>query len=53
MSFYFYRAFHGEPCLALFHVFFSVLSNIVITSLWEERNGLCASRTFVYLFCTR
>ena len=33
-------------------VFFSLFS-IVITSPGEERAGLCASRAFVCLFCTR
>ena len=33
-------------------VFFSPFI-IVITSLGEERAGLCASRAFVCLFCTR
>ena len=30
---------------------FSVCFNILITSLEEEGTGLCASRTFVCLFC--
>ena len=30
---------------------FSVYFNILITSLGEEGTGLCASRTFVCLFC--
>ena len=34
-------------------LFFSVLFSIMITSLGEERAGLCASRAFVYLFCMR
>ena len=40
--------------LSLFSVlvFFSPFS-IVFTSLGEERAGLCASRIFVCLFCTR
>ena len=29
----------------------SVCFSILITSLWEEGAGLCASRTFVCLFC--
>ena len=33
-----------------FFVFFSVRLSIVITSLGEERAGLCASRAFVCLF---
>ena len=39
-------------CLAVCFriVIFSVLFSIVITSLWEERAGLCASRAFVCLF---
>ena len=35
-----------------FSFFFSPLS-VVINSLREERAGLCASRVFVCLFCTR
>ena len=31
----------------------SVLFSIVVISLGKERAGLCASRAFVYLFCTR
>ena len=31
-------------------LFFSVLFSTVITSLGEERPGLCASRAFVYSF---
>ena len=38
-----------EPCLALCLRVFSVLFSIVITSLEEERAGLCASRAFVCL----
>ena len=34
-------------------VFISVLCSIVITSLGEERAGLCACREYVCLFCTR
>ena len=34
-------------------LFFSVIFSIVITSLGEERAGLCASPAFVCLFCTR
>ena len=30
---------------------FSVCLSILMTSLWEEGAGLCASRTFVCLFC--
>ena len=37
----------------LFFVFFSVLLSTVITSLGEERPGLCASRAFVYSFYKR
>ena len=39
---------HWGPCLALWSrvFFFSVLISIVITLLWEERAGLCASRAF-------
>ena len=37
----------------LFVLVFSVLFSIVITSLGEEKGGLCASRAFVCLFCTR
>ena len=33
--------------------FFSVLLSIVITSHGEEGAGLCASRAFVCVFCTR
>ena len=39
------------PC-SLSSCFFSPFS-IVITSLGEEGAGLCASRAFVCLFCTR
>ena len=46
------RAFPVESCLALCFVFFNPSSN-VITSPREERAGLCASRAFVCLFCTR
>ena len=35
------------PCSHVFSVMFS----IVITSLEEERAGLCVSRVFVYLAC--
>ena len=59
----YYRAFHVESNLALlfvlvfffvlFFVFFFGPFSIVITSLGEERAGLCASRAFVCLFCTR
>ena len=39
---------------ALFFVLvFLVLLSIVITSLGEDRADHCASRAFVYLFCTR
>ena len=45
---------HFMLSLALFFVIvFSVLFSIVITSFCEERAGLCASRAFVCLFCTR
>ena len=37
---------------SLFFGFFCRFS-IVITSLGEERAGLCASRAFVYLYYTR
>ena len=40
-------------CLALYFHLFSFLFSIMITSLGEERAGLCASRSFVCLFCTR
>ena len=32
---------------------FSALFSIVTTSLGEERAGICVSRAFVCLFCTR
>ena len=55
-----YGAFRVESCLALcpvffffFFFFFSVLFSIAITSLGEEGAGVCASRAFVCLFCTR
>ena len=58
--FFFYGAFHVESCLALcsgffFFWFFSFFSpfSIVINSLGGESAGLCASRAFVCLFCTR
>ena len=39
-------------CLALCSRVFQLPFSIVITSLGEERAGLCASRAFVCLFCT-
>ena len=48
---FYHGAFHAESLLFVL-VFFSVLFGIVITSLGEERAGLCAFRTFVCLFCT-
>ena len=49
---FYYGAFHVVSCPTLcFRV--SALSSIVVTSLGEERAGLCASRVFVCLFCTR
>ena len=39
--------------LAICFRMFSDLCSIVITSLGEERAGICASRAFVCLFCTR
>ena len=39
-------------CLSLFSCFPSPFS-IVITLLGKERAGLCDSRIFVWLFCTR
>ena len=36
----------------LFVLVFLVLFSTVITSLGEERAGLCASRAIVCLFCT-
>ena len=47
----YYGAFRVESCLALCSRV--VLFIIVITSLWEERAGLCAFRTFAGLFCMR
>ena len=47
------RAFRVESCFALCSRSFSALVGIVITSRGEERTGLCASRAFVCLFCTR
>ena len=41
-------AFHGESCLALCSRVFEVLFSTVVTSLGEERAGLCASRAIVY-----
>ena len=48
-------AFHVESCLARCTrvVFLSVLFGVVITSLGEEKAGLCASPAFVWLYCTR
>ena len=50
------RACHFGSCLALcarvYFFFFLVLVSILITSLGEERAGLCASRAFVCLFWT-
>ena len=45
---FYYGAFHDEASLA-----FSVLFSIVITSLGEEKTGICDSRAFVCLFCKR
>ena len=42
----------GRFVLSLARAFFSPFS-IVISSLGEEGAGLCASRAFVCLFCTR
>ena len=39
-----YEAFHVILPCSLFSCFFSILFSIVITSLGEERAGLCASR---------
>ena len=44
-----YGVFRVESCLALFSRV--VLFSIVITSLGEERAGLCAFRAFVYFAC--
>ena len=38
----------GLALLFVLVFFFSVLFSIVITSLWEERAGLCASRAVIY-----
>ena len=45
----------GASCLVLLCSSFSCFSpfRIMITSLGEERAGLCASRAFVCLLCTR
>ena len=50
-----YLRLHAEFCRALcYHVVVVlVLFSIVITSLGDERAGLCASRAIVCLFCTR
>ena len=48
-----FHVFHIESCLALCSRVFSVLFSVVISSLGEERAGLCISRAFVCLFCTR
>ena len=46
----------GASCFKVFPFSLSscfvIPSSIVITSLGEEGAGLCASRTFVCLFCT-
>ena len=49
------RVFCVCVCVCVFFFFFFFFSHfsIVITSLWEERARLCASRAFVCLFCTR
>ena len=43
----------GLALLSCLTLCFRVLFSIVITSLGEERAGLCASRAFVFLFCAR
>ena len=43
----------GLALLSCLTLCFRVLFSIVITSLGEERAGLCASRAFVCLFCAR
>ena len=48
-----YKAFHVESKLAPCFNFFSVLFNIVITSLGKQRDDLYASRAFVCLSCIR
>ena len=40
-------------CLELCSYVFVFLFRIMITSLGEERAGLCASRAVIYLFCMR
>ena len=40
-------------CPLLFVSVFTVLFRILITSVGEERAGLCTSRAFVCLFCLR
>ena len=47
----YYGALRVEYCLALCSRV--VLFSIVITSLWEERAGLCAFRAFACLLCMR
>ena len=50
----YYGEFHVESCLALCSRVFSVLFSIVITSLEEERAGLCVSRVMlVYFLCVK
>ena len=44
---------HVESCSALCHRVFISPCSTVITSLVEEKIGLCASHAFVCLFCTR
>ena len=43
----------SHALLFVFVFFQSYVFSIVIISLGEERAGLCASRAFVCLFCTR
>ena len=43
----------GRVMLCSLFSCFSVLFSIVITSLGEERAGLCAPRDIVCLFCAR
>ena len=50
---FYYGTFHVECYLALCSGVVFSPSSIVITSLREERAGLCVSRAFVSLFFTR
>ena len=50
---FYYGAFRVQACLTLCPHVLSVLFSIVIISPGEEGTGLCASRAFVCLFCTR